>query len=167
MAWDIAYDNGDIWVACAAPGTSILRYNSGSTVVGQIESMLVPSATGLTLDDEGYLWASDNINGKIYKIDPDGTGISEGDVQGIVDAAVILSPNPFSGTLTITGAGFGPGANITIYDSAGRIVRTVQTEGSFTWTGVDGSGILLPDGVYTILISGENAMSMARAVLLR
>ena len=133
----------------------------------QIESSLVPSAEGLTIDDDGYLWASDNISGKIYKIDPAGTGIAEGNVQGIEEVAVILSPNPFSGTLTITGTGFGPGANITIFDSAGRIVRTMQTEGSFIWTGTDDSGIMLPDGVYTILISGEYVISMARTVLLR
>lgn len=165
-AWDIAYDLGDIWVACAAPGTPILRYNSSSTIVDQIESSLVPSATGLTMDDDGFLWASDNTNGKIYKIDPDGTGTGEGDTQGIADAAVILSPNPFLGSLTITGTGFGSVVNITICDMSGRIVRTAQTDGCFTWTGTDGSGALLPNGVYTITVTGWTRVS-SRAVLLR
>ena len=118
------------------------------------------------MDDDGYLWASDNTNGKIYKIDPDGTGIGEGYVQGIVDATVILSPNPFFGSLNITGVGFGSVVDITIYDSSGRIVRTERTDGSLTWTGADGSGNLLPNGVYTIIVSGWTRVS-TRAVLLR
>jgi len=134
--------------------------------VDQIESSLVPSATGLTMDDDGYLWASDNTNGKIYKIDPDGTGTGEGYVQGIADAAVVLSPNPFLGSIVITGTGFGPVMDITICDSSGRIVRTVQTDGSLIWTGTDDSGVLLPNGVYTITVTGWTRAS-TRAVLLR
>lgn len=118
------------------------------------------------MDDDGYLWASDNTNGKIYKIDPDGTGIGEGCVQGIMDAAVILSPNPFIGSLIITGTGFGPVVDITIFDSSGRIVRTECTNGSLTWTGADDSGVLLPNGVYTITVTGWTRAS-TRAVLLR
>jgi len=136
--------------------------------VDQIESSLVPSATGLAMDDEGYLWASDNTNGKIYKIDPDGTGIAEGDVQGIADAAVILSPNPFAGSLFITGTGFGSVVNITICDSSGRIVRAAQTEGSFIWSGSSESGESLPNGVYTIIVTGPGGTRVStRAVLLR
>jgi len=154
-------------VACEAPGTPILRYDSGSMVVDQIESSLVPSATGLTMDDEGYLWASDNINGKIYKINLAGTGITGDDSDGNEMAELILSSNPFSGSLTITATGFGSVVDITIYDSAGRIVRTACAENVMIWNGRNGSGVPLPAGIYTILASTDDIISIARVVLLR
>lgn len=74
QAFDIAYDEGDIWVACDNDGYSIIRYDTSGSIVGSIERSLVPDAEGLTVDPEGYLWASDNENGLIYKIDPEGLG---------------------------------------------------------------------------------------------
>jgi len=84
----------------------------------------------------------------------------------MVNAAVILSPNPFLGSLTITGTGFGSVVNITICDMSGRIVRTAQTEGNFIWSGNSESGESLPNGVYTITVTGWTRVS-SRAVLLR
>ncbi len=75
LAYDIAYDGGDIWVACDNDGSSIMCFDTSGILVNAIERSLVPDAEGLTVDPEGYLWASDNENGLIYKIDPDGMSL--------------------------------------------------------------------------------------------
>lgn len=76
-AHDIAYDQGDIWVACENTGFSIMRFSTSGVLVEAIERSLVPSAVGLTLDGDGCLWASDNENGLLYRIDPDGTALAQ------------------------------------------------------------------------------------------
>jgi hypothetical protein len=154
-------------VACAAPGFPILRYNSSSTVVDQIESSLVPSATGLTMDDAGYLWASDNVNHKIYKIDPYGTGVEEWEEQTVQDAGIILSANPFSGNLLVTVTGFGAPVDLLVLDTAGRIVCNAETDGVFLWNGTDERGSPLPGGVYSILATDGSIAVSERAVLIR
>jgi hypothetical protein len=75
LAYDITYDQGNIWVACDNTEHSIRCYDTSGALVGSIERSLVPDAEGLTMDPEGFLWASDNVNGLIYKIDPLGTGL--------------------------------------------------------------------------------------------
>jgi hypothetical protein len=162
-AWDIAYDGGDIWVACEAPGTPILKYNSSSTIIDQIPSSLVPSATGLTMDDSGYLWASDNVNQLIYKIDPLGTGVSGDDVQGTGMPEVHLSANPFSGSLRVTVSGFPGPVGITVLDVSGRVITSSVTTGEFLWD----TGGTLPSGMYSIIATDGRESVSARAVLLR
>ncbi|MBD3369031.1 hypothetical protein GF402_01555 [Candidatus Fermentibacteria bacterium] len=119
------------------------------------------------MDDEGYLWASDNDNQKIYQIDLDAPGIVENTSVGIAGEALRLSSNPFRGSLTITPTGFGAVVNLTIYDSTGRVVRTAQVDGPFLWNGTTDSGAPLPAGVYTVAASTKGSESIARAVLLR
>lgn len=76
-AHDIAFDQGDIWVACENPGFSIMRFSTAGILVEAIERALVPSAEGLALDADGCLWVSDNVNGLIYRVDPEGTALEQ------------------------------------------------------------------------------------------
>lgn len=119
------------------------------------------------MDDEGYLWASDNLNQLIYQIDPEAPGIAANTSVGIAGATLRLSSNPFRGSLTITPTGFGGAVKLTIYDSTGRTVRTARVDGPFAWNGTTDSGESLPAGVYTIAAAAEGSVSTARAVLLR
>ena len=63
--------NGDIWVASVLPDVPLRRYNDNNNCVDLIESSLVPSATGVTVDPEGNLWVSDMENDLIYRIQLD------------------------------------------------------------------------------------------------
>jgi hypothetical protein len=76
LAYDIAYDDGDIWVACDNADHSIRCYDTSGNLTASIERSLVPDAEGLTFDTDGCLWAADNVNGLIYRIDPLGTGLT-------------------------------------------------------------------------------------------
>ena len=66
--FDIAYDGGDIWLACGS-GFPVRRFDTSGSVVDYLTSSLIPSAGGLTMDTEGYLWVSDPDNDLIYKVD--------------------------------------------------------------------------------------------------
>jgi hypothetical protein len=69
--------------------------------------------------------------------------------QGALDRTFDARPNPFSSTVRLRG---GPhGRSLMIFDHRGRMVRSLATGGSeaaVTWDGRDGSGCVLPDGVY-------------------
>lgn len=167
-AWDIAYDSGDIWVACDAPGTPILRFDEAGSIVDQIESTLVPSATGLTLDDEGYLWASDNINGLIYKIDLTGTGVEESGQSDSPETGITLSCNPVTSTCAVSFHLQQPlHAVLQVYDLSGILVDVlVDGDRSPGYNSVmfDVSG--LSAGAYFIrLAAGEQYASRICMVL--
>lgn len=83
LAHDIAYDQGDIWVACENSSHSIRCYDTSGSLVDFIETSLVPAAAGLCMDPDGYLWAGDNANSLIYKIDPDGTVLAPDTWAGV------------------------------------------------------------------------------------
>jgi hypothetical protein len=167
-AWDLACDGAFLWVACDAPGTPLLKYDGSGSVVDQIPSSLVPSATGLTMDDQGYLWASDNLNGKIYKIDPEGTGTGGGTTQGVRPPLLSVSPVPSTGSVTVSLSGFAGPALTVLVDCAGRVVGSSgEASGTFLWDPLDRSGRQLPAGVYTVLASDGTNSASARMVLLR
>lgn len=67
---DIAWlDNNIVWVASDWSSVTLRAYNSSGTWIDYITADLVPSATGVAIDPDGYLWVSDMDNDKIYKID--------------------------------------------------------------------------------------------------
>ena len=66
--FDIAYDGGDIWLACAS-GYPVRRFDVSGTMTDHLESSLIPCARGMTMDPDGYLWISDTQNDLIYKVD--------------------------------------------------------------------------------------------------
>ncbi|MBN1434748.1 hypothetical protein JW921_08315 [Candidatus Fermentibacterales bacterium] len=75
---DIAFDEGDVWAGCDNAANSIIRYDQSGQQVDAIDRSLVPCATGLAIDPEGMLWAADNPNGLIYRIDPAGSALIPG-----------------------------------------------------------------------------------------
>lgn len=67
---DIARDtNGDIWVASDNAEAPLRCYSSDGTFKKYVDPGIVSSATGVAIDDEGYVWVSDNEAAKIYRID--------------------------------------------------------------------------------------------------
>jgi hypothetical protein len=66
--YDIAYDGGDIWLACAG-GFPVRRFDVSGSMTEYLESSLIPCARGLTMDTGGCLWVSDDVNDLIYQVD--------------------------------------------------------------------------------------------------
>lgn len=90
-------------------------------------------------------------------------------------AAVIVRPNPFNPAATfeynLPHAGE---ARIEIYDTAGRLVRTVSDhvagagEGSVEWSGRSDAGETMPAGIYVYLLSlDREVLAAGKAVLLK
>ncbi len=67
--FDIAYDGGNIWLAWDNSSQPVRMYDTGGAVIDYLPGSLIPQATGLTMDTDGYLWVSDNDNDLIYKVD--------------------------------------------------------------------------------------------------
>jgi hypothetical protein len=167
-AWDLACDGAFLWVACDAPGYPLLKYDGSGSVVDQIPSSLVPSATGLTMDDQGYLWASDNLNGKIYKIDPEGTGTGGGATQGIRPPELSVSPVPSTGAVSVSLSGFDGPVELRFVDCSGRTVGTAAVAGDgLLWSAYGLPGGPLPAGVYTVVARSGGLEASGRIVLVR
>ena len=68
--WDIARDStGRIWAASDDSGFPVRCFElSGNTVI-EISNNIISSATGVTIDDEGHLWVSNNDDMTLYRID--------------------------------------------------------------------------------------------------
>ena len=67
--YDIAYQEGDIWMAHDSESEPVRRYDTSGTIVDFLPAELIPSAAGLALDPSGYLWVSDPDADMIYKVD--------------------------------------------------------------------------------------------------
>jgi hypothetical protein len=67
--YDITWDDGDIWIAHDSSTEPVRRFNVSGAIIDFLPGSLIPQATGLTMDDEGYLWVSDNDNDLIYRVD--------------------------------------------------------------------------------------------------
>ncbi|MCK5116441.1 MAG: hypothetical protein KAR44_07545 [Candidatus Aegiribacteria sp.] len=68
--WDIARDSmGLIWVATDDSGIPVRCCDSSGNTVVEVGSNTISSATGVTLDDEGHLWVSNNDDMLLYRID--------------------------------------------------------------------------------------------------
>jgi len=156
-AYDIAYSSQGIWVARDESDSPILRYNTEGVLTGYVLGTEVPAAAGLTVDPDGYLWVSDPLNDKIYKVD---TFTSIDDTyEGISTGRVLQScANPFTSLAVITAQGFSTGAVVQVFDIRGRTVdRGTLQGGSFT---VDGSS--LPAGTYIVQVTDEDGSSTLR-----
>lgn len=73
------------------------------------------------------------------------------DEKPVKEPALKAFPNPFSDVLAIQAEGIDP-AEIYIFDSAGRLVRTLAADGQLTWDGTNDQGIELPAGLYAIVV---------------
>lgn len=67
--WDIARDSrGLIWMADEYPDIPLRCRNASGGTEASIGSDVISSAKGVTMDEEGRLWASNNDDGMIYCI---------------------------------------------------------------------------------------------------
>jgi hypothetical protein len=76
-------------------------------------------------------------------------------------------PNPFAAESVIRWSGARERVRIELYDVQGRRLLAVErpeTEGSFRWDGRDGSGRLLPGGLYFLRLR-EGSRSEVRRLL--
>ncbi|MCD4776623.1 MAG: T9SS type A sorting domain-containing protein [Candidatus Aegiribacteria sp.] len=140
---------GNIWVATDWTSIPLRLYNTSNTMIDFIDNTLIPSACGVTIDDDGYLWVSDTDNDCIYKID-----LTEGIESSVEGTALELqaSSNPFAGQVTITATGFDNQATISIYDIRGSLV----TGDSFSGSYVFGESDDLSQGVYFVRVRNGN-----------
>ncbi len=69
--WDIARDaSGRIWAAVDDSDCSLCCFDASGTVVASVSRDPVSSARGVTVDDDGRIWASNDDDGNIYCIEP-------------------------------------------------------------------------------------------------
>ena len=66
---DIAYLDNEIWYACDNCDSPIKSFSSGGALTFYITDDIVPSAHGLTFEDDEHLWASDIYTDQLYRID--------------------------------------------------------------------------------------------------
>jgi hypothetical protein len=153
--YDTAWLSGGIWIARDNGDSPILAYDTSGLMVGYVEGTTVSAASGLTVDDDGYLWASNPDDDTIYQLEVS-TGVGEGPSAPQV-RNITLDRNPFVSSVTITSGGFGNGASIEIFDLTGRRVHSDGFTGAYTWNAVS-----MPPGAYFAVVSDESGSSVAR-----
>jgi WD40 repeat protein len=166
--YDIAMEggsdgDGDIWVANDGADSPIKAYDTSDQLVAWVPGDDLPAGAeirGLTFDPDGYLWASDDDADKIYQIDIT-SGTAEGASSTVGGAALRVSDNPFSGSVTITLAGAAGPAELAVYDMTGRTVmrRSLASASSVTW-----SGRGVPSGTYLVRATTADGRVMSRLV---
>ena len=87
IAFEDDYDAGVIWVANGYPGKPVQAIDISGTCVDYLSSSVIPSAYGVTFDDEGYLWASSCSDETIYKVNVLETSL-ECNTWGSIKAAI-------------------------------------------------------------------------------
>jgi flagellar hook assembly protein FlgD len=96
-------------------------------------------------------------------------------LSGIAVSPSYFSPNGdgVQDTVTVTGSvNFDDGWTVAVINSAGAVIRTTSGTGgviAWTWNGLDGNGVLAPDGVYTLEVTataGTSTMSATGIVTL-
>lgn len=148
--YDIDCSGGLIWVACDGTDSPVKAYSTAGVLTDMIPGAVVENAArGVAFESENILWVSNPDTDKLYRID-----LSLG-IGGGVEPAVDLraSSNPFSSDVTISGAGFGDGASIEIFDMTGRRVAEAGFDGSYTWNGAD-----VPSGAYVVRVGGGGTL---------
>ena len=152
--YDTAWISGGIWIARDNSDSPILAYDTSGLLVGHVEGTTVSAAMGLTIDDQGYLWASNPEDDTIYQLDVS-TGIESGG-PAVIDRELSLSRNPFVSSVVVSAQGFS-GATIEIFDLTGRRVHTDGFSGVYTW---NASG--MPPGSYFAVVRDDEGSSAAR-----
>lgn len=151
---DIAINaDNHIWVAANHATHTVRLYNATNQVIDFIEPSMVPYATGLTMDPDGYLWVADPVNDKLYKIDLS-TGVAEENSAGMSDFSIRAGANPFVGAVTVFIEGT-PSAEVELYDVYGRLVASGTSTGAFIWDGTI-QGVPAPSGAYIAMVRGTS-----------
>lgn len=152
-AYDVAWISGGIWIARDVADSPIVAYDTSGLMVGHVDGGTVSAAMGLTIDGEGYLWASNPDNDTIYQLDVStGIGESAPDPAG---RDLSFSRNPFVSSVVITAEGFS-GATIEIFDLSGRRVHTDSFSGVYTWNAMN-----VPAGSYFARVSDGTGSAVA------
>lgn len=152
--YDTAWMSGGIWIARDNSDSPILGYDTTGLLVGHVDGSTVSAAMGLTMDDEGYLWASNPDDDRIYQIEVM-TGVGEGPgVQRPRD--ITLNMNPFHASVVITAEGFEDAA-LEIFDLTGRRIHDSVFTGVHTW---NASGF--PAGTYFAVVRDREGSASAR-----
>ncbi len=155
--YDIAFSTSGIWVARDEADSPILRYNTMGEVTGSIMGSVIPSAAGLAIDIDGFLWVSDPDNDKIYKLD---LSSSASDNESFAIEELSISPfcNPFTSTALINAVGFSDEASVEVFDLHGRLLHSgFINGGSFSW-----DATLDPDGMYLVNVRDQQNSSSLR-----
>ncbi len=148
--YDIDVSGGLVWVACDGADSPVKAYTTSGALIDMIPGALVENAArGVAFESENILWVSNPDTDKLYRID-----LSLG-IGGGAEPAIDLraSSNPFSSDVTISGAGFGDGATLEIFDMTGRRVAEAGFDGSYTWNGAD-----VPSGAYVVRVGDEGTL---------
>ena len=153
-SYDIACSNRQVWIATDKENTPLMAFNSSGSLVESVGNSTITAAMGLTIDDHGYLWASNPEDGKIYQIDLSITGI-EGSDPSISERSVHVDHNPAQSSVTISAIGFRNGT-IGIVDLSGKRVLSSAFDEAFTWDCGD-----LPSGTYFIIVEDDSGSSIA------
>lgn len=141
-----------IWVAANNATNTLRLYNASNQVIDFIEPSMVPYATGVTMDPEGFLWVADPTNDKIYKIDLS-TGVADESSTEVQGFSIRAGSNPFVGAVTIFIEGT-PNATVELFDIYGRMVATGTTTGHWIWDGTM-NGTAAPSGTYLAMVRSE------------
>jgi hypothetical protein len=90
-----------------------------------------------------------------------------GEVDGVEEARLAFGmfPNPTTGELTLTVAGFHTGVTVSVLDGAGRVVWSEQNLALQGNTVLDLSG--LSSGAYNVMLSDERGLSVKRLAIQR
>ena len=155
--YDTAWLDGGIWIARDNADSPILAYNTDGLHVGHVDGSTVSAAMGLTIDSDGYIWASNPDDDMIYQIEVT-TGIEEGSTSPLDTRIIGVSRNPFHSAAVITGDGFN-NAVIDIFDLNGRRVLSASFPGSYTWNAVK-----MPSGSYFVRVSDRAGSSSTRLI---
>lgn len=154
--YDTAWIPDGLWIARDNADSPILCYDTDGVLTAHVEGSTVSGATGLTIDEDGYLWASNPDDDKIYQID-----VSSGVEESTPFEELRVEQNPFSSVAVITGSGF-EGATIEIFDVAGRRMESGDFFGSFTWNAAEA-----PSGTYFAVVRGGGDLDVVRMTKIR
>ncbi len=157
--FDVAYSSAGMWIARDDTDSPILRYNTSGVLTGYVMGTTVPSAAGLAVDPEGYLWVSDPENDKIYKLD---TSTSIGESSGIPLDGVSVYPvtNPFTSVGMIGTTGYEEYARVEVFDLNGRVLHTgMINNSSFSWEASED-----PNGAYVVRVWDTENTSTLRLI---
>ncbi len=140
------------------------------TVIHDSSDPFCTGGNGLAVDENGYLWISDGMNGQVRVYDPSENlvqtysvptpaaiavsgswlGINGGTVE--TGISISVSPNPASSVITVTGTIAGEA--VRIYDITGRIAAEITSGDSIT-TEMNISN--LTTGLYTVVAGYSSA----------
>jgi len=155
--YDIAWSSSGVWVARDEADSPVLRYDTSGNLTGYVMGSEVPAAAGLTVDSSGFLWVSDPVNDKIYKVDTS-TSVEDNHTTAIDSRLIEPEMNPFPSNTFVSVQGFGPGVQAELYDVFGRIIqRPAVTDGTLL---VEGSA--LPSGTYVLRVFDGGGSSTVR-----